>query len=71
MYTDPVRWARIRRHVFTDGKLIRVVSQAEGVSRHTVRKILRCDKPSRYVRAKRSTLISDYEYLIELDARRG
>src|SRR5689334_1945551 len=63
MYSDPVQWVRIRHRV-TAGESIRSVSRAEGVSRNTVRKMLRHDQPSRYVRPRRSTLISDYEHSI-------
>lgn len=64
MYTDPVQWARIRNRV-ADGETIRGVSRNEGVSRSSVRKMLRHDQPSRYVRAKKSTLVSDYEGSID------
>lgn len=65
MHTDPVLWNRVRRRVFGGGKSIRSASQAEGLSRNTVRKMLRRDKPPRYVRAKQPTLINDYERLID------
>lgn len=64
MHTDPVEWARIRRHVLAVGASIRSVSQAEGLSRNTVRKMLRRGQPTRYVRAKRPTSTSGYEHLI-------
>jgi transposase len=65
MHIDPVEWSRIRRRVLIAGESIRSVSRAEGLSRNTVRKILRCDKPSRYVRAKQPTSISGYERLVD------
>ncbi|OYW45009.1 MAG: hypothetical protein B7Z36_05705 [Novosphingobium sp. 12-63-9] len=65
MHTDPGLWTRVRRRVFGGGESIRGVSQAEGLSRNTVRKMLRRDKPPRYVRAKQPTLINDYERLID------
>ena len=64
MYTDPVQWARIRRRV-ADGESIKGVSREEGISRNTVRKILRRDQPTRYVRARQSTLVSYYERSID------
>jgi transposase len=64
MYTDPVQWARIRHRV-ADGETIRGVSRTEGVSRSSVRKMLRHDQPSRYVRARKSSLVNDYEGSID------
>jgi transposase len=64
MHYDPVRWARIRRRL-ADGESIRGVSRTEGISRNTVRKMLRCDQPSRYVRPRRSTLVSHCERSID------
>lgn len=64
MHNDPVQWTRVRRRV-ADGESIKGVSRAEGVSRNSVRKMLRRDQPSQYARAMRSTLVSGYEYLID------
>jgi hypothetical protein len=64
MHTDPVQWARIRRRV-DSGESIRGVSQSERLSRNTVRKMLRSDKPCRYYRAKQPTLITVYERSID------
>ena len=64
MYNDPVQWARIRRRV-AEGESIRGVSRAEGISRKTVRKMLRSDRPSRYARPRRLTSVSHYEGLID------
>jgi hypothetical protein len=64
MRNDPVQWARIRHRV-ADGESIRGVSRAEGICRNTVRKMLRRDQPSRYVRPRRSTLVSHYERSID------
>jgi transposase len=64
MHNDPVQWARVRHRV-ADGESIRGVSRAEGIGRNTVRKMLRRDQPSRYVRPRRSTLVSHYEPSID------
>lgn len=64
MYNDPVQWARVKRRV-AKGESIRGVSRAEGISRNTVRKMLRNDRPSRYVRSRRLTSVSPYERLID------
>ena len=64
MYTDSIQWTRIRRRV-ADGASIRTVARTERVSRNTVRKMLRLAQPPRYVRAQRSTSISDYEGSID------
>src|SRR5271154_1040626 len=64
MHNDPVQWGRIRHRV-ANGETIRGVSREEGISRNTVRKMLRGDQPSRYVRPRRSTLVSFYEGLID------
>lgn len=63
MYTDPVQWVRIRNRV-AGGETIRGASRVEGVSRNTVRKLLRHDQPPKYFRPRRSTSISNYEHLI-------
>ena len=64
MHSDPVQWTRVRRRV-ADGESINGVSRAEGISRNSVRKMLRSDHPNQYARAKRSTLVSGYKYLID------
>ena len=64
MHNNPVQWARVRHRV-ADGESIRGVSRAEGIGRNTVRKMLRRDQPSRYVRPRRSTLVSHYERSID------
>lgn len=63
MYSDPVQWARIRRYV-ADGASIRGISREEGISRGTIRKMLRSDSPSSYARPRRMTLLSEYERMI-------
>jgi transposase len=65
MYTDPVQWSDVRRRVLVKGQSIREVSRSEGLSRKTVRKMVRQEKPRRYVRTERPTLISDYRRLID------
>ena len=64
MHNDLVQWARIRHRV-ADGESIRGVSRAAGICCNTVRKMLRRDQPSRYVRLRQSTLVSHYERSID------
>lgn len=74
MHTDPLQWARVRRRVLAEGESIRRVSQTEGLSRNTTRKMLRQDQPGQYVRARPPTPIRDHEHsintmLVEDEAR--
>lgn len=64
MYNDPVQWVHIQRRV-ANGESIRAVSRAERISRNTVRKMLRSDRPSRYARPKRLISVSHYEAVID------
>ena len=63
MYTDPILWTRIRKRR-AKGEPIKRISQAEGISRNVVRKILRYEKPIAYARAKGPVSTSAYESLI-------
>lgn len=66
MYTDPIQWARIRNSILADGQSIRGAAKAEGLSRNTVRKMLRFDQPARNTSARGSTLVSDFEVSIDV-----
>ena len=65
MYTDPRKWAEVRRRVQVNGESIRGFAQAEGLSRNTIRKMLRQDRPSQYTRPAAETQITGYEKLID------
>jgi hypothetical protein len=74
MHTDPAQWSDIRRRVLVDGEPIRGVARSDGLSRNTVRKMLRHDRLPKYIRASSPTLITGWErkidaILIEEDTR--
>jgi transposase len=48
MYTDEKQWTRIRDRIMELGESINFVARSEGVSRNTVRKMLRYKKPLKY-----------------------
>ena len=52
MYKDRQQWAEIRHRILVRGESRRYVSKREGMSRATVRKILRHDAPPGYRRLK-------------------
>lgn len=52
MYKDPVQWARVRARVFAEGQSISQVSQAEHMSRETVRKMLLHKRPPKGQQAR-------------------
>lgn len=64
MYTDPIQWADIRRLV-DEGASIRGICRTEGLSRKTVRKMVRNNAPGQYARKGRSSAISAYAVLID------
>lgn len=64
MYTNPNEWARIRHRVI-EGESIRKVAKDERISRSTIRKMVRSERPSKYVRPKRQSPISAHEGVIE------
>jgi transposase len=65
MHTDPIKWSDVRRRVQAEGESIRAVARADGMSRNTVRKMLRQVQPTRYVRARPPTSIDAHKQLIE------
>jgi transposase len=65
MHTDPAQWSDIRRRVLVDGEPIRGVARSNGLSRNTVRKMLRHDRPPKYIRASSPTLITGWERTID------
>src|SRR5512144_3285435 len=53
MYKDRQQWAEIRNRILVRGESGRCVSKREGMSRATVRKILRHEAPPGYRRLKK------------------
>ena len=49
MYKNSRQWARIRNRILDNGESIRHVADSEGMSRHTVRKILKHLHPPGYI----------------------
>lgn len=60
MYTDPEYWTAIRKRVLDRGESIRGVAKHEGLSRSTIRKMVRGKAPAAYVRAPVSKAIDDH-----------
>lgn len=66
MYTNFILWAEIRRRVSFGEMSINGVAAREHMSRNTVRKILRCSVPPRYVRkVRKPTKLDVYIPLLE------
>jgi transposase len=65
MYTDPVQWADVRRRVLVDRRSIRSVCRALGISRKTVRKMVRQEQPGKFKRVERATRIGAHRGLID------
>lgn len=65
MHTDPVQWLRIRRSVLTEGGSIRGAARKEGLSRNSVRKMLRLEEPPQYKCPARARAISRYEAIVD------
>lgn len=65
MHADPIKWSDVRLRVLIGGESIRGVSRADGLSRNTVRKMLRQDQPARYVRRRSQTSLSSHEQSID------
>ena len=65
MHTDPKKWAQIRFIILSKGQSIRSVALSEGMSRNTIRKIIRQEEPTKYARVARATLITGYEAFVD------
>lgn len=50
MYKNPRQWTRIRRRILVEGASRRRIARETGISRHTIRKILRYPRPQPYIR---------------------
>ncbi len=58
MYTDMTHWNRVRARVMKRGESTRSVAATEGISRNTVRKMLRFEQPPGYRRTAANSLKS-------------
>ncbi|WP_267395015.1 MULTISPECIES: IS630 family transposase [unclassified Sphingomonas] len=65
MYTDPNRWTAIRKRIVDGGESIRSIARTEGLSRPTIRKIIREARPKPYARVPSRKAIDDYAPFIE------
>lgn len=72
LYSNPQQWKRIRARILEHADSIRHVAADEGMSRLTVRKILRYEKPPVYNLTNRVTISKDKleksNYPIKIDA---
>ncbi len=71
MYTDPDQWAAIRNRVVVNGESIRGVAKLEGLSRPTIRKMIRQQRPKHYVRTPVSKTIDEHAGFIDAILREG
>ena len=65
MYTDAVQWADVRRRVISEQQSIRSVCRDLGISRKTVRKMIRNEAPGKYTRPARDSAISPHRQSID------
>jgi transposase len=65
MFTDAVQWADVRRRVIAEQQPIRSVCRQLGISRKTVRKMVRNEAPGKYARPKRDTSVTEHEGRID------
>ena len=48
MYSNVLQWRQIRKKILVDGKSIQSISKSTGISRNTIRKILKTESPPGY-----------------------
>ena len=48
MYSNPSQWRQVRKTILIDGASIQSVSKSTGISRNTIRKILKNETPPGY-----------------------
>ena len=48
MYSNVLQWRQIRKKILVDGKSIQSISKSSGISRNTIRKILKTESPPKY-----------------------
>ena len=55
------QWAELRREHFVGGKSIKALARSTGLSRNTIRRALRSDRPPSYERAPRSSVLEPFK----------
>jgi transposase len=55
------QWAELRREHFVAGKSIKELARETGLSRNTIRKALRCDRPPVYERAAAPRVLDPFK----------
>jgi hypothetical protein len=55
------QWAELRREHFVGGKSIKELARSTGLSRTTIRRAIRTDRPPTYVRARRSSVLEPFK----------
>jgi transposase len=55
------QWAELRREHFVGGKSIKELARSTGLSRNTIRRALRSDRPPSYRRARRASVIEPFK----------
>ena len=67
------QWAELRREHFVGGKSIKELARATGLSRNTIRRALRSDRPPGYRRAPKLSVLepfkSEIHRLLKADPR--
>ena len=64
MYRNPAQWSKVRHRVLVLGHSIRELSRSEGMSRNTIKKILKHPKPQPYVRPTRTSIVNHYQDVV-------
>lgn len=65
MYTDPDQWAVIRKRVADGGESIRSIAKCEGLSRRTIRNMIRQQHPKSYARVPMPKAIDEHAGFID------
>jgi transposase len=55
------QWAELRREHFVAGKSIKELARSTGLSRNTIRRALRSERPPSYVRAPRASVLEPFK----------
>jgi len=55
------QWAELRREHFVGGKSIKELARATGLSRNTIRRALRSERPPSYARASRASVLEPFK----------
>ena len=55
------QWAELRREHFVGGKSIKQLARATGMSRNTIRRALRSERPPSYRRAPRASVLDPFK----------